>query len=178
MDMGFLKLNLKSPVVFIYSGNIQKWQNIPQILNFIKRNDSENHIYIFLSREKEYFINIINIEFKKIKNRFIVESVLPEELYKYYNIAHYGFMIRDDHILNKVACPTKMIEYLFYGIIPIIELREIGDFSDYDYIKIDEKTNNFYPRKSEKNKNSAIYMLQKYDNLNPLDKIFSWSPIN
>jgi hypothetical protein len=168
-----MRLNIKDPVVFIYSGNVQKWQNIPEMLDFIKKNDKKNHIYIFLSGEKEYFINIVNTEFRTIKNRFIVDSVLPEELYKYYSIAHYGFLIRDDHILNKVACPTKMIEYLFYGITPIVKLKEIGDFFDYELIGIFDDEVDFKPHKSEKNKQLAIYMMKKHGNVNPFDKIFS-----
>jgi hypothetical protein len=171
-NINILGLYVNNPVIFIYSGNNQKWQNIPEMLDFIKRNDKENYIYIFLSGEREYFINIINSEFKKIKNRFIVDSVLPEELYKYYSIAHYGFLIRDDHILNRVSCPTKMMEYLFYGITPIVKLKEIGDFFDYESIGIFDSEVYFYPRKSEKNKQLAMHVLKKYDSFNPLERIF------
>jgi hypothetical protein len=175
INIDSVKLNIKDPIIFIYSGNNQKWQNVPEMFDFIKKNDEENHIYIFLSKEKEYFINVVNTEFKKIKDRFIVDSVLPEELYKYYSIAHYGFLIRGDHILNKVACPTKMIEYLFYGITPIVKLKEIGDFFDYESIRIFDEKIEFKPHRSKKNKQLAMYMLRKYSNNNPFDKIFSYS---
>jgi hypothetical protein len=172
-DINFLKASIKEPVVFVYSGNDQKWQNIPTMINFIKKHDRENYIYIFLSGKMEYFINIINTEFREIKHRFIVDSVLPEELYKFYTIAHYGFLIRDDHLLNRVACPTKMIEYLFYGITPIVKLKQIGDFANYDLIEINDKKINFYPHKSNKNKQLAMEIMKKYDNINLPDMIYS-----
>jgi hypothetical protein len=167
-----IEVKIKEPVVFIYSGNSQKWQNIPEMLSFIKKNDKENYIYIFLSGKKDYFESIINSEFVKIKNRFIVDSVLPEELHKYYSMAHYGFLIRDNHILNKVACPTKMMEYLFYGIIPIVKLKEIGDFFDYDLVDILDNEIDFEPRKSKKNMQLANNILEKYINSDPFNNIF------
>lgn len=170
-DINSMRLNIKNPVIFIYSGNIQKWQNVPEMFNFIKMHDRENHVYIFLSREKEYFMNIVNTEFRAIKNRFILDSVLPKELYKYYSIAHYGFLIRDDNILNKVACPTKMLEYLFYGITPIVKLKDIGDFRNYDLIEIGDKKIDFYPHKSKKNRSLAVQMIKKYDDVNPVNMI-------
>ena len=39
-------------------------------------------------------------------------------------------MLRDSSPVNYVACPTKIIEYLKYGIIPILKSTEIGDFVD------------------------------------------------
>ncbi|DAB11228.1 TPA: hypothetical protein CPT98_01885 [Candidatus Gastranaerophilales bacterium HUM_19] len=41
--------------------------------------------------------------------------------------------MRDDIIVNRVACPTKIIDYLEYGIIPIISCPEIGDFNKMGY---------------------------------------------
>lgn len=41
--------------------------------------------------------------------------------------------MRDDIIVNRVACPTKIIDYLEYGIIPIILSPEIGDFNKMEY---------------------------------------------
>ena len=41
----------------------------------------------------------------------------------------YGFVLRDDIAVNNVACPTKLIEYLQYGIVPILHTERIGDFA-------------------------------------------------
>lgn len=46
-----------------------------------------------------------------------------------YQTAHYGFVLRDDITVNNVACPTKLVEYLQYGILPILLTPNIGDFA-------------------------------------------------
>jgi len=152
-------------VYFIYSGNTQKWQNIELMFNFIEKHDNEKYVYIILSGSKEYFNKIISERFYKIRKRFIVDSVLPEELYQYYSIAHYGFILRDDHILNRVANPTKMLEYLFYGITPIVKLKEIGDFFNYENISIFDNNITFSAHKSDHNKIIAKKILLDYENI-------------
>ncbi|AYN05208.1 hypothetical protein [Flavobacterium sp. 140616W15] len=119
-------------VVVIYSGGLHVWQNIDLMLQSInnKKND-QNVVYILL-------VNDI-VEMKKILNKFNInkriylDSVHPDELANFYTLSHYGFVLRDDSIVNRVANPTKLIEYLFYGITPIVKLEEIGDFKIYNY---------------------------------------------
>ena len=42
-----------------------------------------------------------------------------KEVYKYLNAADVAFLLRDDVVLNRVASPTKLAEYMFCGL-PII----------------------------------------------------------
>lgn len=154
--MNFDRINIKirekeeKETVFIYSGNLQKWQNIDLMLEKIKEIENDNYKYIFLTNETEELkrkiekIGLIN---------YMVDSVLPEELGKFYEIAHYGFILRDEHILNKVANPTKLGEYMEYGIIPIVKYDEIGDYKDYgyEYLSIENLSKNLLPKKSLKN---------------------------
>ena len=58
----------------------------------------------------------------------VVESKSPEDLYKAYETCDFGFVLRDSSPVNYVACPTKIIEYLRFGIIPVLKSEEIGDF--------------------------------------------------
>uniref|UniRef100_UPI0040266C07 hypothetical protein n=1 Tax=Phocaeicola vulgatus TaxID=821 RepID=UPI0040266C07 len=61
-----------------------------------------------------------------------------------------GVVLRKDNIVNRVACPTKLIDYLQYGLIPIVLSPHIGDFYNlgYKYIEHDEIMNhlNSYSR--------------------------------
>lgn len=123
-------------VNFIYSGNLQQWQNIDLMLAHIKK----------LSRVPHYFFQILTGEpeamtAKLVENsigtdRIDVRAVKSNELASYYKKAHYGFILRDDVIVNNVACPTKLVEYMNYGIIPIILSEKIGDFYEMDYERI------------------------------------------
>lgn len=150
-------------VIFIYSGNTHKWQNIDLMLESIDKLNNPKYKYIILSKD----IEIIKQKLDKYninKEQIILDSVQPEELSKYYEIANYGFVLRDEHILNNVACPTKLVEYMFYGIIPIVKSENIGDFKKYgyEYISFKDLNNELLNKKSEKN--SSIIMDMYRDN--------------
>ncbi|MGL5054422.1 MAG: hypothetical protein ACRC54_01890 [Fusobacteriaceae bacterium] len=134
----------------IYCGNLQKWQNIDLMLKKLKEVENEMYNYIFLTNEKEKFLE--KLEEVGLKNYFL-DSVDPSDLKQYYEKAHYGLLLRDEHILNSVANPTKLTEYLSYGIIPIVKFEEIGDYKElgYEYLKIENMTKNLPLKKSKKN---------------------------
>ena len=150
------KLNIfDDDVVFIYAGNAQKWQNIDLMLMFFSQIANNNYKLLILTND----IKILKekIKYYKLDDRVHVDSVKPEVLGLYYAISHYGFILRDQHILNKVANPTKLIEYLYYGIIPIVKYIDIGDFISlgYEYRSINDMLTVFTNVKSSKNINIA-----------------------
>ncbi len=162
---------LEEQVILLYAGNLQKWQNFEKIVDYVERHDNKKIVFIVLSNDIITVKNIIKN--KKIKqSRIVVESVPPEQLFKYYSIAHYGFIVRDDHILNKVACPTKMIEYLYYGLKPIVLSPYIGDFYEQQYERIDIYDDEvcLTPDKSAKNKILAEDLIKNVE----LYKILDW----
>lgn len=151
----------------VYSGNTQKWQNIDLMIQCIKTNLYNNINYIILTNELNRMNELFRREIPESKLfRIKILSVSPDELYKYYEIAHYGFILRDDITVNRVACPTKLIEYMSYGIIPIVISPKIGDFENYgyEYISSNVDLKNLTPRKS--NKNREIIRLIKSSNKN------------
>lgn len=140
----------KNDIIFIYSGNAQSWQRLDKVVDFIKNTKKDNYTYIFLTRDVEQIkkqIQVCNIESSKI----YIKTVLPSELASYYEISNYGFLIRDDHVLNRVANPTKMLEYLYFGITPIVDLVDIGDYTNYDFVKYIDYDYQFKKTKSKKN---------------------------
>ncbi len=154
------KLITHSETIIIYSGNIQKWQNIDLMLQIIKNNQHRSIRYIILSGEVNKFINLVS-EFGINPLNILIKSVRPEELGYYYKIASYGFILRDESIINQVANPTKLIEYLAYGIVPIVLNENIGDYKsyDYEYIHCNEISINLPPRKSNRNVNISKQLL-------------------
>jgi len=154
-----LKL-VQDKIVLIYSGNIQVWQNIDLMIEIIGKLDPKKFVVLILTMELSAF----SAKFEKnFDNDFIkLLSVRPDELSYYYSVAQYGFILRDDIIVNNVANPTKLVEYLFYGIIPIVKSPFIGDFYDYGYefIHYDELHSVSKSKmKSAKNKRIAQKML-------------------
>lgn len=149
-------------VVFIYSGNLQQWQNIDLMLDEIKKLNNQYYKFIILTGSLEQVHMMIenrNVD----RNNLIIRSVLPEELNIYYTIAHYGFLLRDNHILNYVASPTKLTEYLFYGITPILKYNDVGDrcYYGYEYLNISDNLKSLKPYKSELNINIAKNILTR-----------------
>ena len=45
-----------------------------------------------------------------------------------YRACRFGLLFREDNVINRVSCPTKLIEYLSSGLLPVLESSEIGDF--------------------------------------------------
>ncbi|MBB6112435.1 hypothetical protein SAMN05421821_11835 [Mucilaginibacter lappiensis] len=157
----------------IYSGNTQKWQNIELMLNVIKNNLSEKINYLILTGEPEVFneqIKNLNIDATKIS----IKSVHPNELAQYYEKAHYGFILRDDVVVNRVANPTKLIEYLCYGLIPIVKSAEIGDFMKlkYEYLSYENFSDRVLPVKSQINLSIAQSIIESYNPQKIFDEIF------
>lgn len=139
-------------VEVIYSGNTQVWQNIDLMLSSIKKNINNQFNFTILTGEPEKFIEKLN-KYGIDINKITLKSVKPEELEGFYKKSHYGFVLRDDILVNRVACPTKIIEYLNYGITPIILSEKIGDFEDfgYEYISLNDLNGYLLVGKSLKN---------------------------
>ncbi|MCX7908238.1 MAG: hypothetical protein N2560_01790 [Ignavibacteria bacterium] len=153
-------------VIFVYSGSTEVWQKIDLMFDTINSllNQNNNYKFFLLTGNIEQMIGIAKSKNLFPNARIYILSLKPEELGNYYELAHYGFVLRDDHILNRVSSPTKFLEYLFFGITPILKSTKIGDFTSYDieYIKLDELPKEFIPKKSEKNKQIALQILKNY----------------
>ena len=77
-----------------------------------------------LSADKSSFEEKIRMrEIKNYEIKYVPQYLLNEELHKY----KYGFLLRENHIVNNVATPTKMNSYLSNFIIPIYS-NAVDDF--------------------------------------------------
>lgn len=114
--------------VIIYAGGVQKWQQVHKIVRLIKKT-SNNYKYLICTPNVELFAKLItkeNIE----KYQIEICHVSYDKLLEIYSKCDYGILLRKDNIVNNVACPTKLIEYLTFGIIPIVDSEKIGDFKE------------------------------------------------
>ena len=157
----------------IYSGNAQVWQNVDMMLKIIKKNLNANIHYTILTGDLNTFEKKI-IDYGIDPNSITLKSVQPTELEDYYKKSHYGFVLRDDILVNNVACPTKIVEYLNYGIIPIVLSENIGDFKElgYEYLSINDFNHNVAKRKSLNN-TEVIKLIYAKNNINLRNFIFS-----
>ena len=157
-------------VVFIYSGNLQKWQNFELMLDKINELNNPGYKFIILTGDvggAEALIEKKGLDRTKIT----LTRVLPSEIGEYYSISHYGFILRDDHILNEVAAPTKLVEYMFYGLVPIVKSVKLGDAPAYgfEYIDIESLNDSMTAIKSDKNRMVAARIIKRGDGVDLKD---------
>ncbi|WP_276091095.1 hypothetical protein [Pedobacter sp. JY14-1] len=103
---------------FIYVGTLSAWQQIDLVLSVFAIVEKQNHkatLRILThetaqAHEKVKAYGITNV---------VIESVPLNMLANQLAIAKYGFLLRADHSVNRVATPTKMNSYLAHGVIPI-----------------------------------------------------------
>lgn len=109
----------------IYSGGTQKWQCTDKLLQIIKATTCI-YDWTILTGNPSYFNGVK-------RDKVLVRSVKPNEVSEYYGQNTFGIILREDSIVNKVACPTKLIEYIQTGLIPVVLTPHIGDFYKYGY---------------------------------------------
>jgi hypothetical protein len=116
----------------VYAGGAQSWQNIDKMIDAINNARSE-YEFTVLTHSPAAFGGLN----KEAKQRTVIKTVSSNQITKYYQVAVLGFILRDDIIVNTVACPTKLIEYLSHGVVPIVLSPNIGDFKEFGYSYID-----------------------------------------
>ena len=110
--------------IIVYAGGLHKWQQIPKMIDAIIKT-SECYQHHFYCPEPDA---VKAMSPDALLDRVTVDAKPHAELMKIYERCHYGFILREDIIVNRVACPTKLVEYIAMGIIPIVDCEDIGDF--------------------------------------------------
>ncbi len=116
----------KNPT-FVYAGNTSAWQGVDLMLDVyaLVERKLPNARIVLLSKNREEFLKKIVV--RGIKNydiKYVSMEELQGELHRY----KYGFILRDNHIVNRVATPTKMNSYLSNYLIPIFS-NTVDDFN-------------------------------------------------
>ena len=118
----------KTTVKFVYVGGMAAWQKFDVILDVYKTmsNEMTNTSLTVITLDQEEANRIL-----KSKNLTDVEvkSMSQEEVTKDLRNYDFGFLLRDDVLLNNVASPIKFVEYISQGVIPIVS-KGIGDYAD------------------------------------------------
>lgn len=113
------------PNSVVYAGGVQIWQNVDKMIQAAVAMPSMH--YDFLSGDAEVFERALKLAGAK---DFDCKSVDPILVHNFYLKATFGFILREEILVNKVACPTKLIEYIYWGVVPIVITPKIGDFDE------------------------------------------------
>jgi hypothetical protein len=109
----------------IYVGGLHAWQNIPAMLAVASR--SPQMTFRFVVSDPKQFARLYGPACGHLPNVAVTTCAardVPDEL----RAARYGLVIREDIPINRVACPTKVMEYVDNGVIPVFGRCDIGDF--------------------------------------------------
>lgn len=121
--------------VFCYAGSINSWQCVEETLRLYKNIESTSEKTKLLMLVKDRQAAEALLEKYDIKN-YEIDFVPIDRLEDRLRNVKFGFIVREDIELNRVATPTKMSTYMVNGIIPIISdclvgLNEIVDGAEY-----------------------------------------------
>lgn len=103
---------------FVYAGSLAKWQCVEKTLEiyYLLEKEIPGSKLTLLTKEKDYALELLKkYNIKNFEIKYVPLHDLEVELAKY----KYGFLLREDHVVNNVATPTKMNSYLSVGVIPI-----------------------------------------------------------
>jgi PST family polysaccharide transporter len=121
---------LREPGTVIYAGGTQVWQNVARMADAIREAPRELR-FVMLSGSAEQLGR--ELEAGRCRHRVEIGSVPASEVPSWLQRAEFGFVLRSDSAINRVACPTKLVEYLDAGVIPVVLEPEIGDFAQLGY---------------------------------------------
>lgn len=129
---------------FAYVGSLDLWQCFDEIVSLYKSiedvySDASFKVLTFSvqkAKEKLQAYGVKNYEIKKVEKEEVQDELTN---------VNFGFVIRNNSIVNRVATPTKISSYMSVGIIPIFS-ASLDDFSrvskDMKYvIKVDSSDN-------------------------------------
>lgn len=114
--------------VITYVGSTAAWQSTQKLVETIALIGSEyaSVRFFLLTNGDMPMLEKLN---ESIRRRIVVKTVPHSEMKYYLRISSIGIVIRDENIVNKVAAPTKIAEYLMCGNV-ILYQGSIGIIED------------------------------------------------
>lgn len=160
----------------IYAGGNDHWQNFGLMINAACKTSMKFHLYTLHPQQAIDWIRD-NIP-TSCNNIEINHTSEYELLWRAYQRASYGFALRSKSIINDVACPTKIVQYLSAGVIPIfIDCDYVGDFNVFgvQWLSLDNLISGNFPSENElfemqSNNLMVFYNIRRlhYEGLNAL----------
>ena len=114
--------------VISYIGSAAAWQSSEKVLELISKiSDRFNNAKFFILTKDE-FSNLDSVP-SHIRERITIKGVKHSDMKYYLAMTDVGIVLRDNNIVNRVAAPTKIAEYLVNGL-SILYSGEIGILED------------------------------------------------
>ena len=103
--------------VYCYNGSAKPWQCIDKVIDFFKEEMPKNEscFLLIVTQDCTTIKNII-AQHMIPENKYKIVTVEHNDIYKYLSAADAGILFRDEHIINWVSRPTKLLEYQSVGL--------------------------------------------------------------
>ncbi|MDM1245256.1 MULTISPECIES: hypothetical protein [Acinetobacter] len=130
-DLQYNKIK-KEPNSFCYLGGMSAWQNFPKIIEMMSIISQKIPNSVFKVATHE--IDICNEVIEKyasnaLKEKLTIVSLSTKsEIENFLSNCEFGFLIRDDIVVNHVSSPIKLAEYLSCGV-NVITTSSIRSYS-------------------------------------------------
>lgn len=114
--------------VISYVGGTQAWQSADELVKVIGLIGDRypEAKFLLLTNGKLEKLSTLN---ENIRKRIIKKTVAHDEMPYYLAMTNIGIVLRDDNIVNRVAAPTKIAEYIMSGV-SILYKGNIGIIDD------------------------------------------------
>ncbi len=131
-----------SKKVFTYVGSLELWQCFEQTATLYKSIEESipNTFFKVLTFDTKGAEKILKE--KGVRN-YEVKCVPKEEVKKELIATTYGFILREDNMVNRVATPTKISSYMAAGVIPIFSSCLIDFSKQAQRMKYAKQINSF-----------------------------------
>ena len=156
---------------FAYAGSLAKWQCFEETVDLYKKIEDmvPNTFFKVLTFSVEEAKLIL--EKKGVKN-YSVACVPKEKVFDELTDATFGFIIRQESVVNNVATPTKFSSYMSAGVIPVfssclkdfsllsnnmVYAKKVDNLSDDEISKVIDFVNNSINPEEIKNEYYRIF---------------------
>ncbi len=116
---------------FAYVGSLNAWQCFEKTAALYKKieveSEEQTKLFVFTFQTEEAKEIIERYQIQNYEIAYVLSDALSSHLCK----IKYGFVLREDIAVNRVATPTKFSSYLSNGVIPIYS-SVLSDFSGID----------------------------------------------
>jgi len=111
---------------FVYIGSISAWQMFEESLCFYSKLNLEGKSLTVFTRDVEEAENLLSKHSIDAEVISADREVVFEKLKRF----SFGFVMRNDSLVNRTASPIKFMEYAANGVIPITT-SHVGDYSNF-----------------------------------------------
>ncbi|KQW42082.1 MULTISPECIES: hypothetical protein [unclassified Roseateles] len=112
---------------FVYAGGLQRWQCMAATLTAfaaVHRLLPEATLTLLTADQEQAAALVQSLGTPSTRIAYVPVADLPQALAAF----KYGFVLREDHVVNRVATPTKVSSYMAAGVIPVMT-RAAQDFA-------------------------------------------------